>query len=156
MCAPPSAPSRGRCTPFSASLYLIPPPHTTTTTLTQALGFVYGAYVASSSLGWGGAYLLEALVVAPCAVAAFWLPAAERLRQRPPGDAPDGAPPPPAETADGSTDSTDSPTSLTPTEGMSTALLGAATTVAPASPKPLYQPQLYQPQLRAGVAPTLL
>ena len=34
---------------------------------------------------------------------------------------------------------------------MSTALLGAATTVAPASPKPLYQPQL-----RAGVAPTLL
>ena len=143
----PSAPStRGRCTLLCVSVSHPPPPPT----LTQALGFVYGAYVASSSLGWGGAYLLEALVVAPCAVAAFWLPAAERLRQRPPGAAPNGAPPP-AETADGSTDSTDSPTSLTPTEGMSTALLGAATTVAPASPKPIYQPQL-----RAGVAPTLL
>ena len=145
MLTPSALSSRGRCTFLCVSVSHPPPP-----TLTQALGFVYGAYVASSSLGWGGAYLLEALVVAPCAVAAFWLPAAERLRQRPLGAAPDGAPPP-AETADGSTDSTDSPTSLTPTEGMSTALLGAATTVAPASPKPLYQPQL-----RAGVAPTLL
>ena len=46
-----------------------------------ALGFVYGAAVASS-VGWGWAYLLEVVMTAPLVALSFWLPPAELLVAR--------------------------------------------------------------------------
>lgn len=59
----------------------------------SAIGFGYGALFATSggplaakspphSLGWGWAYLLEAAIVLPCAIALAWLPSASAIRSR--------------------------------------------------------------------------
>ena len=50
-----------------------------------AIGFVYGSLLAPSppeSIGWGWAYLLEGIVMAPCAVAIAWLPKPEAIMRR--------------------------------------------------------------------------
>ena len=51
----------------------------------SALGFGYGGVLAPAppkSIGWGWAYLLEALLMLPCAIGMAWLPTAATLRRR--------------------------------------------------------------------------
>ena len=50
-----------------------------------AIGFVYGVLLAPpppQSIGWGWAYLIEAIAMAPCAVGIAWLPRADVILRR--------------------------------------------------------------------------
>jgi MFS family permease len=48
----------------------------------SALGYVYGAMLAPPPMGWGWAYLLEALTMAPIAVSFAFLPTAKIIKRR--------------------------------------------------------------------------
>jgi hypothetical protein len=48
----------------------------------SALGFAYGAMLAPPPMGWGWAYLFEAISMTPIAIGLAFLPSAEMIRQR--------------------------------------------------------------------------